>query len=82
MSEQSFETIVEVCCHRVQIRYWGFKTPLTDEVEQRLEEEGEQRAKQMICEGFYSGELNCLYVDDDVDDDGKEEEIRGWWEIE
>ena len=29
-------------------------------------------------EGCHSGELNCFHVDDQ----GTDEEIRGWWEIE
>lgn len=73
----SFETTVEVCCHRVAVRYWDFDHELTDELIEVLTAEGEERAKKCIGEGWYSGELNCCYVDDK---DG-EEEIRGWWEI-
>ena len=42
--ERSFETTVEVCAHRVAIRYWDFDAELTDELEEALTEEGEHRA--------------------------------------
>ena len=29
---ESFETTVEVCCHRVALRYWDFEHELTDEL--------------------------------------------------
>ena len=69
----AFETIVEVCCHRVALHYWDFDAELTDELEATLTEEGESRAQECINDGCHSGDLNCLYND---------EEIRGWWEIE
>ncbi len=72
--ERSFETTVEVCAHRVAIRYWDFDAELTDELEEALTEEGERRAQELIIDGYHSGELNCVYRG--------EEEIRGWWEIE
>lgn len=75
--EKSFETTVEICCHRVFLRYWEFDAELTDELREALIEEGESRAQACIIDGCHSGELNCLYVDGD-----REEEIRGWWEIE
>lgn len=71
-AEQSYETESEVCCHRVAIRYWGFTSELTDELEAELTEHGEERAKFCIIDGCRSGDLNCLHG---------EEEIRGWWEI-
>ena len=71
-----FETTVEVCCHRVALRYWDFTSRLTDALKDELTEHGEERAKTCIIDGCSSGELNCYYVN------GKrEEEIRGWWEI-
>ena len=71
-----FETTVEVCCHRVAVRYWDFTHKLTDDLKETLTNEGEERAKTCIIDGCSSGELNCYYVN------GKrEEEIRGWWEI-
>ena len=73
----SFETTVEVCCHRVAVRYWDFDHELTDELIEELTELGEERAKTCIIEGCHNGELNCYYVDGET-----EEEIRGWWEIE
>ena len=74
----TFETTVEVCCHRVAVRYWDFDHELTDELRERLTEEGEECAKACIIDGCSSGSLNCYHVDDN----GGEEEIHGWWEIE
>lgn len=71
----SFETVVEVCAHRVNLRYWDFEQELTDELKERLTTEGEDRAKQCISEGYVSGEL--VYCDPET-----EEEISGWWEID
>lgn len=72
MSEKSFEGSAEVLLHTVAFSYWGFEHELTPELEEALREEAESRAKHCINEGYHSGELNCLYG---------EEEIRGWWEI-
>lgn len=74
--------VVEVCCHRVAWRYWqGFLNPrrrgISDELVEQLEREAEERAQHCIIEGCCCGDLNCLYVHPD----GKEREIRGWWEI-
>ena len=74
---QSYETTVEVCCHRVAVRYWGFDHELTDELIEVLTNEGEERAQSCIVEGYRSGQLCCFYHDDET-----EEEIFGWWEIE
>ena len=65
---ESFEGTVEVCCHSVAFRYWDFDHELTDELEAALAEEAESRACDCIVEGDHSGELNCLY---------DEEEFRG-----
>lgn len=73
-----FESSVSVCCHNVALRYWDFDAELTPELEELLSEHGESRATECIVQGIHSGDLNCLYVDDD----GEEEEIRGWWEID
>lgn len=75
--QKSFDGIVEVCCHRVSFSYWDFDAEQTEDLEQRLEEHAEERAKECIIDGCMAGELNCLYVDDE----GNDEEIRGWWEI-
>lgn len=72
------EGTVNVCAHYVKYRYWDFEAEPTDELRERLEEAAEDRAKELIIDGYHSGELNCLYVSDD----GAEEEIRGWWEID
>ena len=76
--EQSLETTVDVCCHRVAVRYWGFRSKLTPELEALLTEEGERRAQECIIDGCHSGQLCCYYCPED----GKEEEIHGWYEIE
>ena len=73
----SFETTVEVCCHRVAVRYWDIDHELTDELIDELTEHGEERARDCIVEGCRSGQLCCFYHDDET-----EEEIFGWWEIE
>ncbi len=74
MKTGNYENTVEVCCHRVSIRYWNFpKRILTDEVKSLLDDEGERRAKDCIIDGYSSGQLNCLY---------DETEFQGWWEIE
>jgi hypothetical protein len=78
-SEHEYKGELETCAHRVVFRYWGFKHPLTSELEQELTEEAESRAKACIVEGYRSGDLNCCYhTQQDGSDD---EEIRGWWEI-
>lgn len=74
--DEAFETIVEVCCHRVSLRYWNIYHELTPELEAVLTEEGKERADKCIQEGYRSGELCCLYHHD-----GVEEEIQGGWEI-
>jgi hypothetical protein len=73
-NEKSYEKRINVCCHRVEIRYWDFEHELDDDLMRALVEEGEHRSKECICANnpCSSGELNCLY---------DEEEIRGWWEI-
>ena len=68
----SYEKQVEVCCHIVEIRYWDIEQKMNDELIEAITEEGERRAKECISDGCCSGELNCLYND---------EEIRGWFEI-
>jgi hypothetical protein len=70
--EKSIEFLVEVCCHDVELRYWGFEAEIDEDLKAALQEQGEERAKKCISDGFSSGELNSLYND---------EEIRGWWEI-
>ena len=77
LTAQHYETTVEVCCHRVSLRYWDFDHELTEELEKLLTEEGEHRAQECIIEGCHGGELNCVHTEGDHD-----EEIRGWWKIE
>jgi len=71
--EDSFEKIINVCCHSVIIRFWDIEQDLNDDLIKALEEEGESRARDCISRDYSGGELNCLYLD---------EEIRGWWEIQ
>lgn len=73
-TQNSFETTAQVCAHRVEIRYWGFRTELTGNLESRLTAEGEERAQELIAEGYIEGELNCYCPATD-------EEICGYWEI-
>lgn len=69
----SFEKRIEVYAHTVEIRYWNIPFTITEDIQQLLEEEGENRAKEMIAKNCYGGELNCVIA--------SEIEIRGWWEI-
>ena len=68
-----YKGCVHVCAHHVAFRYWWdgrrVKPGSSD-----LEAAAFDRVKEMIAEGYVSGELNCLI-------DG-EHEVRGWWEIE
>lgn len=71
----------EACAH--QIDYYYDTTSLTKmcmgEV-MALDEAAEDRANEMVKEGYVSGELNCLITRGE----GKREreyEIRGWWSI-
>lgn len=76
-----FSSRVEVCCHQVSFRYDLEDHKIPEDVEEfhrRLADEAEERAKAMIVEGCHCGDLNCLYVYDD----GSDDEIRGWWEID
>ena len=64
---------VDVCCH--QVSYWYDITGmrLVDGTATRLEAEAEDRAKDCIIEGYWSGELCCVV--------GGEREVHGWWQI-
>jgi hypothetical protein len=75
-----FEGTVYTCQHRVSFWYDLNDLELTDELGELLTEEAEDRAHHCICEGYHSGELNCLYLNGDGDQD--EHEVRGWWSIE
>ena len=44
---ESFETTVEVCCHRVAVRYWNIDHELTDELIEVLTNEGEERRQEL-----------------------------------
>jgi hypothetical protein len=68
-----FEATVEVCGHTVSFWYDLGQQELAYELQAELKEAAERRARELICEDYHSGELNCAYGD---------EAIRGWWEIE
>lgn len=74
--DRAFGAIVDVCCHRVTLRYWDIDCDLTPELEAALTEGGKERANMCIPEGCRSGQLCHLCYHD-----GEEEEIHGWWEI-
>lgn len=77
--ELQYTATINTCCHWITLRYWDFKHELTPELEETLKEHGEERARECIAQDICSGELNCLYYDEDSD---TEEEIRGAWEID
>jgi hypothetical protein len=77
-ASRKLEGEIDVCCHRVAWRFWGFKSEITDELKLHLETEAEERSQECIIKGFQSGQL-CAYYTSEMDDDG--EEIYGWWEI-
>lgn len=70
---RTYSGVVTVCLHRVSFWYDIEGVRLTKTLKEVLTEEAEERAKHCINEGYHSGELNCLYRD---------EEIRGWWSIQ
>lgn len=65
------EATIEVCAHRVKVRWWG--GPLEDMIP-LLMEHAEERTKEMIVQGYVSGEL--------VYEDEEERGFTGYWEIE
>lgn len=67
----SHEEVIEVCAHRVTVRWWG--GPLENMIP-LLMEHAEKHTKDMISLGYTSGEL--LYEDEE------EREFSGYWEIE
>lgn len=73
------ETVIEACCHRVKVWYEIGWSRMTGENLIRLEEEAEQRATQMIAQGYHSGELCCLLL---TPVRRQEREFFGSWSIE
>lgn len=71
---QSYNGEASVCCHRITFGYWGFEAELTDELKRDLEESAEERAQELIPQGYHSGILNHF-------DNDSEAEILGWWQI-
>lgn len=76
--KNTYEGFIEVCAHSVSFYYDLDEREITDDLQEALTEEAENRATKCIVEGYRSGELNCLYVDSD----GNGDEICGWWQIE
>ena len=73
----SYEKQIEACCHTVAYRYWDFPAGiLTNKVKERLDEEGEGQARDMIAQDYRQGELNCVVTVGDQDI-----EVHGWWTI-
>jgi hypothetical protein len=66
----SHEDTIEVCAHKVTVRWWG--GPLEDMVP-LLMEHAEEHVKEMIVQGYVSGEL--LWEDGD-------RSFTGYWEIQ
>jgi uncharacterized membrane protein len=62
---------ISVCAHRVTVRWWG--GPLEDMIP-LLMEDAEERVKEMIPQGYTSGEL--CYEDDTL------RNFKGYWEIQ
>lgn len=69
------EGTVQTCHHYVAFWYDIENIPRSTEMVERLTEAAEERAKEMIIEGYHSGELNCTVNE-------RHEEVRGWWEID
>jgi hypothetical protein len=59
------------CCHKVSFWYYVDDIALSDELKEILTEEAQERAEQLIPEGYWQGELN-----------GSDQEIGGWWQID
>lgn len=57
-----FEGHVEVCCHRVSFWYDIGYRKLTEDLQQHLEREAEERARECISEGCRSGDLICMHI--------------------
>lgn len=72
----TYETVIEVYCHRVAVSYWDIEPKLDEDLIMHLTKEAESRVKYGLEQECHQGELNCYYHLDD-----KEWEIRGWWEI-
>lgn len=72
LPEYEYENRCRVCAHDVKFWFKGEEL-ITEEIENLMNEEAYDRAKQMIIEDYTSGELNLETV---------EYSFRGWWEIE
>lgn len=72
----------EACFHQIahQIDFYydtdQIKNPTPEEID-ALNEAAQERAEEMVKEGYVSGELNCLITRPS----GREYEVRGWWSI-
>ncbi len=72
------EGVVNCCCHEVDFWYEVGGALLTDDDLRRMESEAEDRATEMIAEGFASGELCCLTF---TPVRHQERELHGSWSI-
>ena len=68
----------EACSHQIDFYYDTDNIPKLDMTEvMTLNEAAQERAEEMVKEGYVSGELNCLITRPS----GREYEVRGWWSI-
>ena len=68
----------EACSHQIDFYYDTdqIKNPTPEEID-TLNEAAQERAEEMVKEGYVSGELNCLITRSR----NREYEVRGWWSI-
>ena len=68
----------EACSHQIDFYYDidQLKNPTIEEID-TLNEAAQERAEEMVKEGYMSGELNCLITRSR----NREYEVRGWWSI-
>ena len=68
----TYEGRIDQLQHGIEYWYELGRSKLTETMKARLDKEAKSRSKEMIIQGYHSGELNCLW---------KNKEIRGWWKI-
>ena len=68
----------EACSHQIDFYYDTDNIPKLDMTEvATLNEAAEDRANEMVKDGYMSGELCCVITRPS----GREYEVRGWWSI-
>lgn len=71
----------EACAHQIDFYYDIGNIPKLDMNEViTLNEAAQERAEEMIAQGYVTGELNCIITRPHRRSD-KEYEVRGWWSI-